>query len=119
MQDELFGMLLNALEKTGEAENTMVIYCSDHGDYAGAHGLRAKGVPSFREGYKIPCTVRWPKGIAQPDRVLEPLVSTADFAPTILEAAGITGPRMTGVSLCSWFGARRSRRSGGRRFSRS
>jgi arylsulfatase A-like enzyme len=72
MQDELFGMLLKALEKTGEAENTLVIYCSDHGDYAGAHGLWAKGVPSFREGYNIPCAVRWPKGIAQPGRVLEP-----------------------------------------------
>jgi arylsulfatase A-like enzyme len=104
MQDELFGMLLKALEKTGEAENTLVIYCSDHGDYAGAHGLWAKGVPSFREGYNIPCAVRWPKGIAQPGRVLEPLVSTADFAPTILEAAGIHGPKMTGASLCSWFG---------------
>lgn len=104
MQDELFGMLLEALKKTGEAENTLVIYCSDHGDYAGAHGLWAKGVPSFREGYNIPCAVRWPKGIAQPGRVLEPLVSTADFAPTILEAAGIPGPRMTGASLCSWFG---------------
>jgi arylsulfatase A-like enzyme len=103
MQDALFGMLLDALEKTGQADNTLVIYCSDHGDYAGAHGLWAKGVPSFREAYNIPCVMRWPKGIAAPGRRSVALVSTTDFAPTILEAAGVAAsPRISGMSLMPW-----------------
>jgi arylsulfatase A-like enzyme len=104
MQDAFFGLLLDALEKTGQAENTLVIYCSDHGDYAAAHGLWAKGVPAFREGYNIPCVIRWPKGIRSPGRRVEAFVSTTDFAPTILEAAKATAsPRISGMSLVPWF----------------
>jgi arylsulfatase A-like enzyme len=104
MQDALFGMILDALEKTGQAENTMVVYVSDHGDYAGAHGLWAKGVPSFREAYNIPCIIRWPRGIAHPGRQVDAFVSTTDFAPTFLEAAGIPSSeyRMSGSSLLPW-----------------
>jgi len=103
MQDMFFGLLLDALEKTGQADNTLVIYCSDHGDYAGAHGLWAKGVPSFREAYNIPCVMRWPKGISSPGRRVDALVSTADFAPTILEAAQVpVSPRISGLSLMPW-----------------
>jgi len=104
MQDALFGRLLEALEQTGQADNTLVIYVSDHGDYAGAHGLWAKGVPSFREGYNIPCVIRWPKGIANPGRQVDAFVSTTDFAPTILEAAGIPSSefKMSGKSLLPW-----------------
>jgi arylsulfatase A-like enzyme len=104
MQDALFGLLLAELEKTGQAENTMVIYVSDHGDYAGAHGLYAKGVPSFREAYNIPCVIRWPSAIKNPGRLVDALVSTTDFAPTILDAAGVppSEVRMSGKSLLPW-----------------
>lgn len=103
MQDAFFGMMLDTLEKTGQADNTLVIYCADHGDYAGAHGLWAKGVPSFREGYNIPCVMRWPKGIQAPGRRVDALVSTTDFAPTILEAARApVSPRISGMSLMPW-----------------
>jgi arylsulfatase A-like enzyme len=104
MQDALFGLLLDALEKTGQAENTIVVYTSDHGDYAGAHGLWAKGVPSFHEGYNIPCVVRWPRGISNPGRQVDAFVSTTDFAPTFLDAAGIASSevQMSGQSLLSW-----------------
>jgi arylsulfatase A-like enzyme len=103
MQDAFFGQLLDALEKTGQADNTLVIYCSDHGDYAGAHGLWAKGVPSFREAYNIPCVMRWPKGISSPGRRVDRFVSTTDFAPTILEAAQLAvSPRISGMSLMPW-----------------
>lgn len=103
MQDHFFGLLLEALEKTGQAENTLAIYCSDHGDYAGAHGLWAKGVPAFREGYSIPCVMRWPKGIGDAGRRVDALVSTTDFAPTLLEAAGAAPKgRLSGMSLMPW-----------------
>lgn len=104
MQDALFGLLLNALEETGQADNTIVVYVSDHGDYGGAHGLWAKGVPSFREGYNIPTVIRWPKGIANPGRQVDAFVSTTDFAPTFLEAAGVptSQVKMSGKSLLPW-----------------
>lgn len=104
MQDALFGELLDALNKSGQADNTIVVYVSDHGDYAGAHGIWAKGIPSFREAYNIPCVIRWPRGMRKPGRRVDAFVSTADFAPTFLDAAGIasSGNQMSGSSLLPW-----------------
>ncbi|NJN98773.1 MAG: sulfatase-like hydrolase/transferase [Anaerolineales bacterium] len=45
--DDLVGGLLAALAETGQAENTLVVFTSDHGDYAGAHRLFLKGIPRF------------------------------------------------------------------------
>jgi arylsulfatase A-like enzyme len=98
--DDLFGQLLNALEKNGQSENTLVLYCSDHGDYCGEHGLFAKGIPSFKGAYHVPAIVRWPKGIEAPGRRVGEFVSLADFAPTFTEAAGgRPDPQLTGMSL--------------------
>ncbi|MEO6982597.1 MAG: sulfatase-like hydrolase/transferase, partial [Edaphobacter sp.] len=103
MQDAIFGEMLQALEATGQADNTIVIYVSDHGDYSGAHGLWAKGVPSFREAYHIPCVIRWPKGASQPGRQVDAFVDQVDFGPTILEACGLSASKkLSGVSLLPW-----------------
>jgi len=99
MQDDFLGMVLDALEKTGQAENTLVIFMSDHGDYVGAHGLFMKGVAAFNECYRIPCVMRWPKGIANPGRVVDEFVTLADFAPTFAELAGASMPQTSGRSL--------------------
>lgn len=53
-EDALFGQVCDALRETGQYENTIILYLSDHGDYAGAHGLWVKGLPCFREAYAIP-----------------------------------------------------------------
>jgi len=98
--DELFGKVLAALEATGQAENTLVLYCSDHGDYCGEHGLFCKGIPCFRGAYHVPAVVRWPAGIVRPGRRVEALVSLADFAPTFIELAGRKAQRrLSGSSL--------------------
>ena len=86
MQDAIFGEMLEALEATGQADNTIVIYVSDHGDYRAAHGLWMKGVPSFREAYHIPAVIRWPKAVKQPGRQVDAFVAQVDWASTILEA---------------------------------
>lgn len=99
-EDDLFGRVLEALEEKGELEDTVIIYLSDHGDYMGEHGLWAKGLPCFHGAYHIPLLIRWPQGIANPGRVVEDFVSLADFAPTILEMAGISPERQfAGKSL--------------------
>jgi len=103
MQDAIFGEMLQALEETGQAENTIVIYVSDHGDYHAAHGLWMKGVPSFQEAYHIPAVVRWPKGTKQPGRQVDALVDQVDWSATILEACGITPPKkISGASMLPW-----------------
>lgn len=98
--DEQFGQVLAALEQSGQAENTLVLYCADHGDYCGEHGLFCKGIPCFHGAYHVPAIVRWPRGISDPGRREDAFVSLADFAPTFLEVAGAPArQRYTGASL--------------------
>lgn len=98
--DDLFGQILAGLKATGQEENTLVLYCSDHGDYCGDHGLFAKGIPCFEGAYHVPAVIRWPAGITNPGRRVADLVSLADFAPTFLELAGLPLDRhFSGASL--------------------
>jgi choline-sulfatase len=94
--DSAFGRLLATLEKTGLAENTVVIFTSDHGDMAGCHGLFGKGV-MFDESVRVPLLVRLPGAEAH---VIENPISTVDLFATILNLAGVNIPSDTeGCSL--------------------
>jgi len=98
--DDLFGQLLSTLDRIGQRENTIVLYCSDHGDYCGEHGLFAKGIPAFDGAYRVPAVFRWPAGIADPGRRVSQFTSLADIGPTFLDAAGVqTDRHFTGGSL--------------------
>jgi arylsulfatase A-like enzyme len=98
--DELFGQLLGALDGSGQRDNTLVLYTSDHGDYCGDHGLFAKGIPAFRGAYHVPAIMRWPEGIRHPGRRVDEFVSLADFGPTFQEVSGLEpGRHLTGRSL--------------------
>ena len=102
--DELFGKLLAGLEATGQAKNTLVLYCADHGDYCGEHGLFAKGILCFQGAYHVPAVVRWPAGIARAGRRVEELISLADFGPTFTELSGKKcDAGLTGRSLVPFF----------------
>lgn len=99
-EDSLFGKLMDTLTETGELENTYVLYLTDHGDYLGAHGLWAKGLPCFKEAYNICAMVGG--GDITNHCISDALVSLADFAPTILALAGVENkkiPPMVGRSL--------------------
>ena len=105
--DDRFGQILAALDATGQADNTLVLYCSDHGDYCGEHGLFCKGIPCFRGAYHVPAAVRWPAGLVEPGRRVDDLVSLADFAPTFTElATGSADSSLTGRSLTPWLRGR-------------
>ncbi len=98
--DSLFGDILQALDETGQRENTLVVYCSDHGDYTAEHGLWCKGLPCFQAAYHVPAIVRWPGRVENPGRDVDAFVSLADFAPTVLAAAEVaTERRFAGASL--------------------
>ena len=100
LEDRYFGEFLAALDTSGQADNTFVLFVGDHGDCCFAHGLSHMGIQSFRECYNVPGVVRWPRGIKHPGREVDALVSLADFAPTFLELAGCqVQQRLTGRSL--------------------
>ena len=101
--DDLFGQILQILDASAAKDDTLVIFCSDHGDYAGDHGLFAKGIPCFRGAYNVPIVMRWPNGITNPGRQEQSFASLADVAPTLLEAAGLQVDRdFAGMSLLPW-----------------
>lgn len=98
--DALVGDLLDALERSGKAKDTLVIYIGDHG----ADMLRGKRT-CYDGGLRIPFLIRWPNKI-QP-QVREELVTTLDLLPTILRAAGADRiPDLPGMDLHPLFTTR-------------
>lgn len=90
--DANVGRLLDALERLGVADNTIVVFTSDHGDMQGSHGLKNKCLP-YEESAGIPLIMHVP-GLAG-GRVSDALVSGIDMMPTCLELAGL--PPVDGV----------------------
>ena len=97
--DHNVGRMLDALERTGQADNTLVIFTSDHGEMLGDHGLLLKGCRFYEGLVHVPLIVRWPGQIAA-GATTDSLVELTDLAPTLLEAAGLPVPEhMAGRSL--------------------
>lgn len=97
--DDQVGRILNHLEKLGLAENTLVVFTSDHGDYMGNHFFWFKGPFHYEDVIRIPLLIRWPKGIQTPRRC-DFVVSLMDLAPTVLDAAGLSpSTKIEGESL--------------------
>ncbi len=96
--DDNVGRMLNYLDESGLAENTMVVYTSDQGFYLGEHGWFDKRF-IYDESFKIPLLIRWPNKI-RPGTTNDEMVQNLDFAQTFLEAAQISAPAdMQGESL--------------------
>ncbi|NNF21834.1 MAG: sulfatase [Saprospiraceae bacterium] len=96
--DDNVGRVLDYLEESGLAENTIVIYTSDQGFYLGEHGWFDKRF-IYNESFLTPLMVRWP-GKINAGSVNDQMVQNLDFAPTLLEAAGVVPPAdMQGESL--------------------
>jgi arylsulfatase A-like enzyme len=96
--DENMGKLLDYLDESGLAENTMVIYTSDQGFYLGENGWFDKRF-MYDVSMNTPLMVKW-KGKIKPGTVNTSLVQNIDFAPTMLDAAGVKIPDwMQGLSL--------------------
>lgn len=89
--DEYVGQILQKLEETGLAENTIVFYFSDHGEMCGDHGLWGK-VTLRETSVRIPLIISWPGQYPEGTRVATP-VSLVDLFPTFLEMAGTVLPR--------------------------
>jgi arylsulfatase A-like enzyme len=85
MIDDGVGAVLAALERTGQAKDTFVIFTSDHGDMFGDHGLMLKGGMHYQGCIRVPLAIAGP-GIEP--AVTHSLASSLDLAQTVLELAG-------------------------------
>lgn len=84
--DDEVGRILEALDDAGLADNTIVVFTSDHGEMLGDHQLMLKGPFMYDCAVRVPLIVRWPDRVT-PGRCVE-LVQWVDLAPTFLQAAG-------------------------------
>lgn len=96
--DENMGRLLDYLDENALARDTVVIYTSDQGFFLGEHGLYDKRF-MYEPAFRIPLLVRWPAEI-DAGTVTGELVQNLDFAPTLLDVAGLDTPSdMQGRSI--------------------
>ncbi|MGC9327949.1 MAG: sulfatase family protein [Candidatus Hinthialibacter sp.] len=92
--DRHLNRMIDYLEKTGELENTLIVATSDNG----MPFPRAKAT-LYEYGVHMPLAICWPEGV-RAGRTVDDLISFIDFAPTLLEAAGVEAPEcMTGRSF--------------------
>ncbi len=96
--DRNVGRVLDRLDALKLRENTIVVYCADQGFYLGEHGWFDKRW-AYEESLRMPLIVRWP-GIVEPGIRCEAMVQNIDYAPTLLEAAGVKADwDVHGISL--------------------
>jgi len=105
LMDKYIGKILDKLAELGLAENTLVVFTTDHGHFYGQHGLIRKGPFHYEDMIKVPFIVSMP-GRIPAGRHSAALQSHVDLAPTLLSAAGLEIPRtMTGVDQKDvWYG---------------
>jgi arylsulfatase A-like enzyme len=88
--DRNIGRILDYLDSTGLTENTVVIYASDQGFYMGEHGWFDKRF-MYDESLKTSFVARYP-GVIKPGTEINQIVSNIDWAPTVLDIAGVKAP---------------------------
>ena len=88
--DDNIGRVLAYLKENGLEENTIVIYASDQGFFLGEHGFFDKRF-MYEESLKMPFVIRYP-GKIKPGTIVDDIVSNIDFAPTLLDMAGVAAP---------------------------
>lgn len=104
--DDSVGELLAYLEKEGLLDNTIIVYTSDQGFWMGEHGWFDKRF-MYEESFRTPLLIRYPQAIKAGSRCSR-LVQNLDFAPTLLDVAGVKVPeQMEGRSLVPLFGENR------------
>jgi arylsulfatase A-like enzyme len=89
--NECFGQLLGTLESSGLADDTIVVFTSDHGDMMRSQGLTTKLYP-WDESIRVPFLLRYPRKLGRKGRKIRTPLASPDIMPTLLEAAGVPVP---------------------------
>jgi arylsulfatase A-like enzyme len=90
--DDAVGQILDALDHLGLREQTIVVFCSDHGDFMGEHGMQCKGGVFYDCLTRVPLIVAWPGQTPAGVRD-DSLVNLIDIVPTLLTLQGLPIPR--------------------------
>jgi arylsulfatase len=85
--DRSIDLVLDALVASGQADSTVVMFTSDHGEMAGSHGLRQKGNLAYDENFHVPLVISHPDLAG--GQTTDALASAIDLAPTVLDIAGL------------------------------
>ncbi|GAB2572454.1 sulfatase family protein [Gracilibacillus alcaliphilus] len=107
LMDKYIGKIVDKLDELGLADNTIIVFTTDHGHFFGQHGLQYKGGFHYEDLIKLPFIVRYPNHV--PAGVTSKSIqSLVDLAPTFLSFAGTDIPiQMTGVDQKDvWLGNR-------------
>lgn len=97
--DDSIGQILDALERLLLRENTIVVFCSDHGDFMGEHAMQCKGGVFYDCLTRVPLIVSWPGSLAEGIRD-DSMVNLIDVVPTLLRLQGLdTTAAMHGTPL--------------------
>lgn len=106
--DEGVGALLGALERTGQMNDTLIVFLGDNGYFFGEHGLGPERRFAYEEGIRAPFIARYPRRIKAGSRVRN-LVICQDIAPTLVQLAGARPqPQVQGRSLLPLFSGKRA-----------
>ncbi len=109
--DENVGRLLAALDRSGRARNTIVIFLTDNGPDGNRYnaGMRGRKGTLYEGGIRVPFFIRWPAGL-EGGRTLAGAAAAIDVVPTLLELTGSaavpSSPALDGLSLGSWLRGR-------------
>ncbi|WP_233341563.1 sulfatase family protein [Robiginitomaculum antarcticum] len=107
--DDNIGRIIETLKKTGELENTVIIFSADHGDLLGEHGRDNKGVP-YEGSAKVPFIVYYPSKI-KPGTVIDKAANNTDMMDTVLSLMDVKNYDQTttdGRDLTPWLEGRES-----------
>lgn len=102
--DDAVGMIVKALEETGKASNTLVIFTSDNGGLLGPTNnapLRSGKGYAYEGGIRVPAIVSWPGTLPEGVESSEP-ISSVDYLPTVCEAARVAAPDVPIDGLSLW-----------------
>jgi arylsulfatase A-like enzyme len=89
--DDCLDRILKTLEKTGAAEDTILVFTSDHGDMMLSQGLTTKLYP-WDESIRVPLLLRYPRGFGSKGRTIDAPISAPDLMPTLLGLCGLPIP---------------------------
>lgn len=89
--DKAIGDILEAVEKEGLSENTIIVFTSEHGDMLFSKGVLRKQRP-YDESIKVPMLIRYPEKLTKPRKITGP-INTPDLLPTLLGLSGINVPK--------------------------
>lgn len=95
--DDRLGEILKKLDESGLTDKTMIVFCADHGEMMGSHGMNSKN-NFYDESARVPLIIRYPSKIAAGKRITVP-VNLIDLRPTIEDYFNLPATKVDGKSL--------------------